>query len=127
MGIEFRHRGSFKRTEKFLKDAKEGSQYNKLAQFGEAGVQALASATPVRSGLTADSWRYEIEQDNDGINVVWMNDNVQDGWFNVAIGIQQGHGTRNGGYVQGIDYINPAIQPIFEQMAEEVWREIRSL
>lgn len=127
MGISFRHRGNFKRTEKFLKEARAGSQYKKLTRFGEEGVHALASATPVRSGLTADSWRYEIEQDSNGVRISWYNDNDQNGWFNVAIGLQYGHGTGTGGWVEGIDYINPAIKPVFEKMAEDVWQEICNL
>ena len=127
MGISFRHHGDFKRTEKFLKSVRDDAPFKKLARFGEEGVFALASATPVDSGLTADSWRYEIKKDQNGVSIAWYNDNDQDGWFNVAIGLQLGHGTRNGGWVEGIDYINPSIKPIFDKMAEDVWREMRNL
>jgi len=129
MRVYFQHRGDFKRTEKFLKEARKGSQFKKLTKFGEKGVKALALATPRDSGLTADSWRYEIEQADDQIKIAWYNENDQGngGWFNVAIGLQYGHGTRNGGWVEGIDYINPAIRPVFEKMVEDVWNEIRSM
>lgn len=124
MGISFRHRGSFKNTEKFLKKAEKTDFFAHLEKFGEMGVEALRSATPVDSGLTADSWGYEITHTNDECRIEFTNSNLQKGWFNVAIMLQFGHGTRNGGWVQGRDYINPAIQPIFDQIAEDAWNEV---
>ena len=126
MGISFRHKGDFKNTERFLKKAEKTDFFSHLEQYGQEGVAALASATPVRSGLTADSWSYEIHKTADDCAIYWINSNDQDGWFNVAIGLQYGHGTGTGGWVEGIDYINPAIQPIFEKIADSVWREIGS-
>lgn len=126
MGISFRHKGDFKNTERFLKKAEKAEFWTRLEKYGEEGVAALASATPVNSGLTADSWSYEIHKTADDCAIYWVNNNTQDGWFNVAIGLQYGHGTGTGGWVEGIDYINPAIQPIFERIAEDVWSEIRS-
>lgn len=127
MGITIEHSGNFNRTEKFLKAVQKRVYLKKLSKYGEEGAEALAAATPVRSGLTAESWKYEIEESSDGIKIIWSNDNERDGWFNVAIGIQYGHGTRNGGYVEGIDYINPAMRPIFEKIADEVWAEVQGL
>ena len=124
MAIVFKHKGNFKRTEKFLRKVKNKDEFKILSKYGEEGVMALASATPVDSGLTADSWRYEIPEDDRGIALTWYNENDANGWFNVAIGLQYGHGTINGGWVEGIDYINPALKPIFQKMADAVWAEI---
>ena len=124
MKISFRHKGSFKNTEKFLKKAEKADYWSRLERFGEEGVEALSSATPVDSGKTAQSWRYEIHKTAEDCAIVWYNDNNAEDWFNVAIGLQYGHGTNGGGWVQGIDYINPAIRPIFEKIAEDVWAEI---
>lgn len=124
MSISFRHKGSFKNTEKFLKKAEKTDFFAHLEKFGEMGVEALRSATPVDSGLTADSWGYEIRKTADDCAIYWTNSNEQKGYFNVALHLQMGHGTRNGGWVEGRDYINPAIQPIFDQIAEDCWREL---
>lgn len=123
MGISFRHHGSFRKTEKFLKKAEKADFFTRLEQYGKEGVAALRSATPVDSGLTADSWTYEIHKTKDDCAIYWINNNVNKG-VNVAIILQYGHGTGTGGYVQGIDYINPAIMPIFEKIAEDVWQEV---
>ena len=125
MKISFRQKGDFKKTERFLKKAEKADIWDRLEEYGREGVEALAMATPVDSGLTADSWSYEIRKSADDCAIYWTNSNEKDGWFNVAIGIQMGHGTGTGGWVEGIDYINPAIQPVFERIAEEVWREIQ--
>ena len=129
MGIEFKHKGNFVKTEKFLKEAHKGSHFRKLDKFGKAGVEALAMATPVDSGLTADSWRYEIIQEGDIVKLSFYNKNRKGkgGWFDLAIGLQLGHGTRNGGWVEGIDYINPAIRPVFEKMKDDIVKEVRGL
>ena len=126
MRITFKHKGSFKNTEKFLKKAEKADYWTRLEKFGQEGVEALASATPTDSGKTASSWSYEIRKTADDCAIYWINDNVQDDWFNVAIGLQYGHATGTGGWVEGFDYINPAIRPIFDRIAEDVWREIGS-
>lgn len=121
--IVFRQTGDFKKTEKFFRKISKGDFFQALDAFGRKGVEALASATPVNSGKTADSWDYEIHRSSGQISIYWTNSNVNDG-VNIAIILQYGHGTRNGGYVQGRDYINPAIRPIFDKIADDAWREI---
>jgi len=121
--ILLKHRGNFNNTERFLNKAAKANYLNTLNECGRKGVAALASATPKDSGLTADSWSYEIQSTTRSYKIVWRNSNIVDG-IPVAILIQYGHGTRNGGYVQGRDYINPAMKPIFDKMAEELWREV---
>lgn len=97
-----------------------------LAEYGRLGVDALSKSTPVDSGKTADSWKYEIIQNGSSFSIVWSNTNVV-GNTTVAILLQYGHGTANGGFVQGIDYINPTMKPIFESMADKAWREVASI
>ena len=121
--ISFRHKGDLSKTTNFLKRAKRLDISRILEKYGQAGVAALASATPVDTGLTANSWYYEIKRDNAGYTISFKNSNVQNG-VPIAIILQYGHGTRNGGWVQGRDYINPAIQPIFNQLADDAWREV---
>jgi hypothetical protein len=121
--ITIKHRGNLKKTYRFLEKASKQEFYNKLEAYGREGVQALASATPIDSGETAQSWGYEITRTKDSVTITWTNSNVIDG-VPVAILLQYGHGTRNGGYVQGRDYINPAIRPIFDKIAESAWREV---
>lgn len=112
-----------KNTEDFLKKAKDAKIESVLSKYGAQGVQALASSTPVDSGRTASSWGYEIERDNRGWSIHWTNDNINQN-VNIAIILQYGHGTGTGGYVAGRDYINPAIAPIFQAIADEAWKEI---
>lgn len=121
--ITFRHRGDLKNTEKFLKKALRGDWYKNVSVLAQKGVDALASATPVDTGLTASKWYYEIDKNGPSISVRWLNSNVNRG-VNIAIILQYGHGTGTGGYVEGRDYINPAIQPIFDEIARDVWREV---
>ena len=98
-----------------------------LDEFGKVGVEALRENTPIDSGQTADSWEYRTEQDGDELRVIWTNTNrTPDGQYCIALLLQHGHGTGTGGYVQGRDYINPAIQPVFDNMVEAAWREITS-
>lgn len=99
---------------------------NILDKYGKQGVSALSSATPVDSGLTANSWRYEIETKGDQTTIYWSNSNINKG-VNIAVILQYGHGTRNGGYVVGRDYINPAMRPIFDSIANEAWKEVAKL
>lgn len=121
--IKIRHKGDFSKTKKFLVKASEGVSIGDLNRFGEQGVAALASATPVESGVTANSWFYEIEKSKGITKINFCNSNIQNG-VPIAIILQYGHGTRNGGWVQGIDYINPAIQPLFDRIADEAWKEV---
>lgn len=123
--IRFKHSGNFNNTESFFRKAKERSYLRVLKKYAKAGVEALASMTPSDSGKTASSWGYEIVQKNDGYTIYWTNSNVNDG-VNIALILQYGHGTGTGGYVQGIDYVNPAIRPIFQSMANEAWKEVTS-
>lgn len=111
------------RIEDFLKKAKELRIDAALKKYGEMGVQALSAATPVDTGKTASSWRYEIETTNTGKTIHWVNDNVNN-YVNIALILQYGHGTGTGGYVAGRDYINPALAPIFDELANEAWKEI---
>ena len=121
--ISIKTKGSFKKTTKFLHHILGFSYKTILAKYGIKGVKALSDATPVDSGITAESWKYEIEENGDNVSIVWSNENLNDG-VNIAILLQYGHGTRNGGYVVGRDYINPALQPIFDEMASAVWKEL---
>lgn len=125
-GITFRHRGDFSKTEKFLHSLLNRDYLNLLEKYGKAGVSALASATPKDSGNTADSWDYEISHNRNGSSISFVNSNIQNG-VNIAIILQYGHGTGNGGYVAGRDYINPAVLPVFDKIAEEAWNEVTRL
>ncbi len=124
--IGIKQRGDFNKTEKFLKKSFGRNYIGVLEKYGQQGVAALSAATPVDTGLTASSWSYEIIQNDGALSVVWNNSNLQRG-VNIAIILQYGHGTRGGGYVAGIDYINPALKPIFDKMAEAAWREVTSI
>ena len=124
--IKFKQKGDFSKLTKFLEKTKEAVKLEDLDRFGKAGVSALASATPVETALTANSWYYKIERDNGSATISFHNSNIQNG-VPIAIILQYGHGTRNGGWVQGRDYINPAIQPIFDQIANEAWKEVTEL
>lgn len=121
--ISFRQKGDFSKLTKFLERAKESVKLGDLDKYGRAGVEALASATPVASGLTASSWYYEIENKNGSATITFLNRNIQNG-VPIAIILQYGHGTGTGGWVQGRDYINPAIQPIFDKIADDAWKEV---
>lgn len=124
--ISVKHSGSFSKLERFLKRNEHLNIDRYLHMYGQKGVEALANATPRDTGLTANSWRYEIKKDDvkKEITIVWLNDNVVDEWFNVALMLQYGHATGSGAWVEGIDYINPAIRSIFDKMAEEIWKEV---
>lgn len=124
--IKFRHKGDFSKSTSFLKKAKAMDYLGNLDKYGQEGVNALASATPVDTGLTATSWYYEIEKHNGSVKITFNNSNIQNG-VPIAIILQYGHGTRNGGWVQGRDYINPAIQPIFDQIVDSAWKEVNKL
>lgn len=117
--------GDFSKITAFFNKMKSRDVRSILDRYGQMGVSLLSEATPVRSGLTASSWSYDIQASRGRYDITWSNSNVNKG-VNIAIIIQYGHGTRNGGYVQGIDYINPAIQTVFQAMADELWREVTS-
>lgn len=121
--ISFRHKGDFSKTTRFLERAKGFVHLSDLDKYGREGVAALASATPVDTGLTAKSWYYEINRSKNSVSISFHNSNIQNG-VPIAIILQYGHGTRNGGWVQGRDYINPAIQPIFDKIVNNAWREV---
>lgn len=121
--IRFIHRGDFSATMKFLAKVKDLEILDHLDEYGKKGVEALSLATPVDSGKTAASWGYEVRGYLGGYSIIWTNSNVNKG-ENIAVLIQYGHGTRNGGYVVGRDYINPALRPIFDEIAESAWKEV---
>lgn len=121
--IIFKQKGDFSKLDKFFERALESFDLGLLDKYGRRGVEALSKATPVDSGKTAASWDYTIQRNKGSTSLVFTNSNINDG-VPIAIILQYGHGTRNGGYVQGIDYINPAVQPVFEELAETAWREV---
>ena len=121
--ISFRQKGDFSKLTRFLERAKNLVHLSDLDRYGREGVAALASATPVDTGKTAASWYYDIKINKESASITFNNSNIQNG-VPIAIILQYGHGTRNGGWVEGRDYINPAIQPIFDKIAEEAWKEV---
>lgn len=121
--IRFKQKGDFKNLESFLNKANKFDMRSILDRYGREGVEALRSNTPIDSGLTASSWDYYIETNKRTSKIVWTNTHNISG-VNIAIILQYGHATKNGGYVQGRDYINPAIRPIMDKIAEDVWREV---
>lgn len=125
MAIKFNHRGNFNNTERFFKRARKMDFFRNLEKYAQEGVAALSSATPVDSGLTAASWDYEIVKKKGSISIYWTNSNINEG-VPIAVILQYGHGTNNGGYVQGRDYINPAIRPVFDKIADNAWKEVTS-
>lgn len=124
--IKFRQKGDFSKVTRYLEKVKEVVKLGDLDKYGRAGVAALASATPVDTGLTASSWYYEISNKNGSAMISFHNSNIQNG-VPIAIILQYGHGTRNGGWVEGRDYINPAIRPIFDRIADDAWKEVTKL
>ncbi len=126
MGITFKQKGNFSKTTKFLNFLLRNDYLNFLNECGREGVARLKEYTPKDSGKTSESWSYEITEDkNKGlITIAFTNSNVIDEWCSVAIMLQYGHATRNGGWVEGIDYINPALKPVFDKIAERTWSAI---
>lgn len=120
--IKFKHKGNFNKTLAFLKRNKK-IDFSVLEKFGDEGIAALQMATPVDTGKTAHSWHYRIVEGQETVSIEWYNDNIVDG-VPIAIILQYGHATGTGGYVEGIDYINPAIRPIFERIVDNIWREV---
>lgn len=125
MGSVFKQRGSFKHVEAFLSRMMDEQVFQELEYLGQMGVDALISATPVDSGLAAASWGFEIRRSERSWSIVWTNSDIENG-FPVAVMIQYGHGTGTGGYVQGRDYINPAMAPVFDRIAEQAWKAVTS-
>lgn len=116
--------GNFTKTNSFFQRILEKIKVSSLDEWGRRGVEALSSATPVDTGKTADSWYYEIVRDKEGVKVQWMNSNVNSG-VNIALIIQYGHASRNGVFIEGRDYINPALKPIFDGIEESAWKEVK--
>lgn len=121
--ITFRQKGDFSKFSNYLKKVQKAARVDVLDQYGDAGVAALSSATPVESGLTASSWYYKIERSNTSARIIFLNSNTNKG-VQIAIILQYGHGTGTGGWVEGRDYINPSIQPLFDKLADAAWKEV---
>lgn len=118
------NKGDFSRTTKWMESIKSTFTKNSIYdKYGKLGVEALSDATPVRSGKTASSWTYDVEHRGLSSTIVWKNTNINKN-VNIAVIIQYGHGTRTGGYVEGVDYINPALEPVFQDIADELWKEV---
>ena len=124
--ISFKSKGDFKKTQSFLEKAKRLEIQSVLERYGSVGVSALSSATHVESGATASAWYYEVSIKRGAYTITFFNSNVNKG-VPIAIILQYGHGTRNGGWVNGRDYINPSIQPVFDEIVEEAWKEVTKL
>lgn len=122
--VMFRQKGDFRRTSDFLKRANRLNLDAILNQYGQEGVEALRAATPKDTGTTANSWSYAVHKGTSSITITWSNSNIVGG-VPIAVILQYGHGTRNGGYVQGTDYINPAMKPIFDKIAQRAWEEVK--
>lgn len=123
VSISFKHTGNFSKTLQFLNILADKKYLNDLNAHGLEGVRALASATPSDTGATAAAWDYTIEDRDGKLSITWFNHNTQDG-VNIAVILHYGHGTRNGGYVQGRQYIAEAIRPVFDKIADDVWKEV---
>lgn len=123
--IQLRGHGNFKHLDNFFERAKEGLYISKLDEYGRKGVEALQAATPVDTGMTANSWYYTIERTRNSVSLSFYNSNVHNS-VPIAIILQTGHATRDGGWVEGIDYINPSIRPLFEELANNMWKEVIS-
>lgn len=125
-GINIGGKGDFSKTLNYFKRVKEAARIRILEKYGEKGVAALASATPVRTGLTASSWYYKVERSGNKVSLIFLNSHLNKG-VNIAVILQLGHGTGTGGWVEGRDYINPAIRPIFDEIVEKAWKEVTSV
>lgn len=123
--VSITSKGSFSNIKRFFDNMIQRKYLKVLNKYGQMGVELLAANTPIDTGLTASSWYYEIEETDNGTSIVWKNSNEKNGWANVALLLQYGHATGTGGYVRGIDYINPALQPVFDKLAETAWKEVQ--
>ena len=121
--FKVKHKGNFKKTENFFKRALRRDWRRVLDAYGKRGVELLKAATPTDSGITAESWDYKIAEENGALSITWTNDNENKG-ANIVMLIVYGHGTKNGGYVAGNDFVTPAIQPLLDEMAQKVWKEV---
>lgn len=121
--IKVKHKGNFNKAERFFNRVLKKEYLNILERYGQEGVEALRDATPSESGKTADSWEFGIEEAKGTVTIYWTNSNENKG-VNIAILLIYGHGLQNGSYVQGIDFVNPAMRPIFEKIADESWKEV---
>lgn len=124
-GISFSQKGDFNKLNNFLEKMKDFCDLSFLDKYGKIGVEALSNATPKDTGKTANSWKYETVRKGNTVSLEFHNTNIEDGNVNIAIILQYGHGTGTGGYVEGIDYINPAIQPVFEDILEKALKEVK--
>ena len=124
--LTLKQKGNFSKLNRYLERVKEAAKISILDKYGQAGVEALSSATPSDTGLTASSWYYKIERTKTSATIQFLNSNINDG-VPIAVILQYGHGTGTGGWVEGRDYINPAIQPIFDEIANEAWKEVTKL
>ena len=124
MPIKFVQHGDFSKTEKFFERCRNLFHAGVLDKYGREGVAALSMATPVDTGKTAASWRYRVAYNKNSVSIEWINDNSTETGIPIAVLIQYGHGTGNGGYVRGRDFINPAIQPIFDKITDAIWKEV---
>ena len=125
MSLKVRVRGSLDKVNKRLDRIATIFKRSSFDKYGRMGVEALRRATPVRTGQTANSWHYKINKQNGQMSINWYNTNVNKGVI-IAVILQYGHGTRNGGYVRGTDYINPAMRKTFQQLADDIWKEVSS-
>lgn len=123
--VSFSSSGDWSKTQRWLASIQRGQFFRALEQYAQRGTDALKSATPVDSGLTSESWQHRVQAGPGSAKITWTNSNIHEG-VNIAVILQFGHGTGTGGYVQGRDYINPAMQPIFDQIANDVWRAVTS-
>lgn len=124
MPIKFKQHGNFSKTEKFFERCKNLVHLGVLDKYGRQGVAALSMATPVDTGKSASSWRYEVINENGKLTLSWINDEVSKDGTPIVVYVQYGHATRNGGYVRGRDFINPTIKPIFDKIADDLWKEV---
>lgn len=124
--ISFGGKGDFSKTRTFLHNLKHRNHFRGLDKYGKEGVEALSRATPVESDLTAKSWEYRIIEDERRVRIEWYNTNIDTNGTPIAILIQYGHGTRSGSFVQGRDYINPAMRPVFDRIADDIWKKVKS-
>ena len=121
--ITISSKGSFSNTEKFLKRSMKSNYNSIFEKYGKEGVRLLSSATPVDTGKTSESWTYDVKKSKRGISIEWSNSNVING-VQIAVIIQYGHGTQNGAYIQGQDYINPVIKPLFDILTNDIWKDV---
>jgi hypothetical protein len=121
--ISIELQGDFRKTTNFFQRCLSIAKLSVLDKYGRKGVEALSDNTPVDTGLASRSWRYEVVRNPGEVSIIWHNDDIENG-YNVAVLVQYGHATKNGGWVEGVDYINPALKPVFEAIANDVFKEV---